>query len=718
MSRLNLSTKIAVVTAVLLIGFGTVMLATFSVLSARQIDKTIEGDAATSGRQLSLYLTQRFSNLKRETHFAAKTLTRVRTLIFLPDANRSTIKAEIPHLAEQFSVDAVQITDGDGAVLAESPELVALASSVKRETAIALSSGSEHSAIVHSDTDLYLMSCVPVRSDIYIRGSISLFEKLGAKQVKILAEQAGVELGLSAGSRLIASSLNATFPIPPKAGVTKEITLNGETYAYILASMQGVNQSDQLGYVILRPTKAIVAPYVEARGAFVAVFTVSLVLSLFGAVAVGRRMAEPISSLAEAARIVQTGEWPETFPVNRQDEIGVLQASFNGMIAATKLAQERLLAMIDLDPLTELRNHRSFRERLAEEARRCESTQSLMTLALIDIDDFDNVNESVGRNHGDEVIKLIAEVLRACVPEFSILARYAGDQFAALLPNTEADAIEVIMNFVRVRLKQAGCLATVSVGCAEFPKNSSREDGLILGAELALVRAKQLGKNRVCLFDAVPGADKAADPFLLYQSTESGSFATIQALAAAVDAKDSYTNGHSERVARYARDLSSALGDASETVDRVFRCGTLHDVGKIGVPDTILKKTGALDPDEQKIMQTHSVLGELIAGKVPQLADLLPGVRHHHERWDGRGYPDGLSGERIPYIARILAVADTYDAMTSDRPYRKGLAHDIAIGEIEKSAGSQFDPAIAAAFVKIHRSVAATEGVGPEAIAP
>ncbi len=95
-----------------------------------------------------------------------------------------------------------------------------------------------------------------------------------------------------------------------------------------------------------------------------------------------------------------------------------------------------------------------------------------------------------------------------------------------------------------------------------------------------------------------------------------------------------------------------------------------------------------------------------------------PGTSHHHERWDGRGYPDGLSGERIPYIARILAVADTYDAMTSDRPYRKGLAHDIAIGEIEKSAGSQFDPAIAAAFVKIHRSVAATEGVGPEAIAP
>jgi len=147
------------------------------------------------------------------------------------------------------------------------------------------------------------------------------------------------------------------------------------------------------------------------------------------------------------------------------------------------------------------------------------------------------------------------------------------------------------------------------------------------------------------------------------------------------------------------------LGDSPEMIDRVFRCGTLHDVGKIGVPDAILKKAGALDADEQLVMQTHAVLGELIAGKVPQLADLLPGVRNHHERWDGRGYPDGLAGDAIPYVARILAVADTYDAMTSDRPYRKGLAHDLALDEIEKSAGKQFDPMIAVAFVRIFREV-------------
>jgi HD-GYP domain-containing protein (c-di-GMP phosphodiesterase class II) len=139
-------------------------------------------------------------------------------------------------------------------------------------------------------------------------------------------------------------------------------------------------------------------------------------------------------------------------------------------------------------------------------------------------------------------------------------------------------------------------------------------------------------------------------------------------------------------------------------VDRVFRAGTLHDVGKIGVPDSILKKPGRLEPEEARIMETHPVLGEAIVAKVPQLKDLLPGVRHHHERWDGAGYPDGLAGEAIPLIARLIALADTYDAMTSDRPYRKGLPVEVALTEISRSSGIQFEPALAEAFVEMMRS--------------
>jgi HD-GYP domain-containing protein (c-di-GMP phosphodiesterase class II) len=136
----------------------------------------------------------------------------------------------------------------------------------------------------------------------------------------------------------------------------------------------------------------------------------------------------------------------------------------------------------------------------------------------------------------------------------------------------------------------------------------------------------------------------------------------------------------------------------------IHTTGTLHDVGKIGVPDAILKKPARLDDDEFAMMQTHTVLGEVIVRKAPQLAFALPGVRHHHERWDGQGYPDQISGEDIPFMARILALADTFDAMTSDRPYRKGLPLEVALGEIEKNAGTQFDPELAPAFVAMMRA--------------
>lgn len=184
---------------------------------------------------------------------------------------------------------------------------------------------------------------------------------------------------------------------------------------------------------------------------------------------------------------------------------------------------------------------------------------------------------------------------------------------------------------------------------------------------------------------------------------------TIQALAAAVDAKDRYTQGHSQRVAHYAVELAERLGFTETRRERLFIAGTLHDIGKIGVPDAVLHKPGPLSPEERLQMEQHPVLGEQILKEVPQLADTLPGVRHHHERWDGKGYPDGLVGEAIPLEARVLALADTFDAMTSDRPYRRGMSYERALEEIERCAGAQFDPALAPVFVEMMRTVAPQE---------
>ncbi len=182
---------------------------------------------------------------------------------------------------------------------------------------------------------------------------------------------------------------------------------------------------------------------------------------------------------------------------------------------------------------------------------------------------------------------------------------------------------------------------------------------------------------------------------------DEGNIATIQALAAAVDAKDSYTEGHSRRVAGYGAQLAKAVGLTPKEIEQVFMSGTLHDVGKIGIPDSILRASGRLSDEDRATMEMHPVLGFAIVSKAPQLHDLLPGIRSHHERWDGAGYPDGLIGEAIPLMARILSIADSFDAMTSDRPYRKGLSTQYALGEIRAGAGTQFDPVLAETFVSI-----------------
>jgi putative two-component system response regulator len=174
----------------------------------------------------------------------------------------------------------------------------------------------------------------------------------------------------------------------------------------------------------------------------------------------------------------------------------------------------------------------------------------------------------------------------------------------------------------------------------------------------------------------------------------------IFALAKAVDAKDSYTEAHTERVAQRAKLLGAAVGLSGRDLVDLYRGGMIHDIGKIGVPDAILLKPGKLDPEEWEIMRRHPVVGEQIARPLRSAANLLAIIRHHHENFDGSGYPDRLAGDDIPLVARITAVSDAYDAMTSDRPYRPGMATERAAGILAAGAGSQWDPELVNVFVE------------------
>jgi diguanylate cyclase (GGDEF)-like protein len=357
----------------------------------------------------------------------------------------------------------------------------------------------------------------------------------------------------------------------------------------------------------------------------------------------------------------------------------------------------RAMRLALTDPLTGLGNHRHFHERLQRALLDAQDSASVLSLCLIDIDDFKGVNDRFGHPAGDRVLRQVAGRLRQGGEGF----RLGGDEFAVLLPDSDsAEAASAAASIVE-RLAGAeleGISITVSAGVATYPSQGVGRDELIRLADSALYWAKEHGKNQVRVYrpDVVELADLrrlAAGP------DRAARYRAAASLAKAVDARDVYTGSHSERVAELAGRVAVRLGVERETVELTRLAGSLHDLGKLAVPEELLRKPGPLTDPERLVLERHPQIGfrMLESLGVDPVADW---VLHHHERWDGTGYPDGIGGEEIPLGARIIFVADAYDAMTSDRVYSERVSDAEAIAELERCAGSQFDPAVVSAFAE------------------
>ena len=359
-------------------------------------------------------------------------------------------------------------------------------------------------------------------------------------------------------------------------------------------------------------------------------------------------------------------------------------------------------ALADTDGLTGLRNHRAFHERIGKETSQALESGRPVALVMLDVDNFKRINDSQGHQAGDNALRQLAPVLAAEVGQENAY-RYGGDEFALLMPGKDHAATLEIAELVRraVQRRIGSEEIRASLGVASLSDGAATMDELIYGADAAMYWAKSQGKNRVgdwarLIQDRTDGVLPwyAADPAVHDPDV-------VAALGAALAAKDPSTRAHTERCSWHTANLARELGLGKKETSIARLASLLHDIGKLAVPDQILFKAGPLNEEEWEHMKQHPTAALRILGQIRSLTDVTPSIVHHHEHFDGSGYPDGLAGEKIPIASRILLVTDAFDAMTNDRSYRKAMPVKAAVEELTHNKGGQFDPAVVDAFLRV-----------------
>ena len=336
---------------------------------------------------------------------------------------------------------------------------------------------------------------------------------------------------------------------------------------------------------------------------------------------------------------------------------------------------------------------RAFRARLELDVQRAHRYRRPLSVAIVDIDGFRSINLERGYGAGDSVLVATAGKLAELTRVNDLACRMGGDEFAVLMPETGSRAALRAAERILLALEalDTGSVrgVSVSIGVAALRPGHAPER-LLAFAENALEQARAGGGG--CAAVHADGDDSQE----FWPDPSGGD--VVAALAAALHERDNYPRYHAESVVGFAGRVAESLGIDEVEISRLRTAALLHDIGKVGVPDEVLHKPGPLDEREWELMRRHPEIGERILRGLPGLGGVAKIVRHAHERWDGRGYPDGISGEDIPIGARIILACCAYQAMLSDRPYRAATSHADAVAEITRHAGTQFDPGVAEAL--------------------
>jgi diguanylate cyclase (GGDEF)-like protein/putative nucleotidyltransferase with HDIG domain len=375
---------------------------------------------------------------------------------------------------------------------------------------------------------------------------------------------------------------------------------------------------------------------------------------------------------------------------------------------------ERLIARLSdaarTDSLTSLLNRRGFEELFETELERARRSGRPLSVIVGDLDAFKAVNDRFGHAAGDHALEKLSGILQSVKRRIDTAARIGGEEFAVIAPDSDHHAAYILAERMRREVRETFAhepyALTISLGVATFPRHGATAEALIGGADEALYAAKKLGRDRTVVYNPEMAETLLAATGQSTPRSERHS-STVLALAEVIDIRDSGTAAHSETVGRLAGAIARELGLSADVVERVRFGGIVHDVGKIGISDSVLRKPGWLTDEDWEEMRRHPEIGARIlrGANLEQIGDW---VLSHHERPDGQGYPKGLTGSSIPLEARILAVADAYEAMTSDRVYRPAMTPLAAREELRRCAGTQFDPQVVEAFLTLLERDAAT----------
>ena len=352
------------------------------------------------------------------------------------------------------------------------------------------------------------------------------------------------------------------------------------------------------------------------------------------------------------------------------------------------------------DGLTGLFNHRSFQDILDSHMNNCQKEGKELSLLFMDIDNFKNYNDINGHQKGDWLLTRLGEILKNTVGDMGVVARYGGEEFAVILYNQPEETALILGELIRKNIQQTYFIGqeyqpnkhiTVSIGVATYPKVAKNKKELIELADNALYRAKSFDKNRVERYYNI--LDEIDD------NIDKRALESIANMLNKINKNDKYTYGHSERVVIYAKKFATYLNLDEQSKKDLLLAAYLHDIGKLEISKEILNKREKLSQSEFNILKQHPTLGADLISNINDFYEVGPIIKYHHEKYDGTGYPSNLKGDDIPYLARILTIVDSFDAMTSKRPYNTRKDYNQAIVELKKCAGTHFDRDLALKFV-------------------